>query len=430
MTTRFWFVIYNLIFLSLLSGTVKSLAPFRRNIKDSLEKREGLWERLENSVSKRDWQKPLLWFHVASAGELLQAQPLIDRCSAQGSECVLTYSSVNAFRWLQRPGQKETLNLLAAEFLPLDLIWNVRRLLGLLQPYRLIWVSYDLWPNLVWEAHRQKIPQSLISGIVHAASLRTSNFIGRSFYHSLYQCLEHILTVSEADRERVLSAIPEHPHVEVMGDTRCDSVLERRNNLGIPELPAAAKERFVFVAGSTWPPDEKCIFPGLKEALSKYPELFLIIAQHEPTEDHLRNTENYFAGIPMSRLSNVSSENEQIRILLIDTVGILAALYHHAQMAYVGGAFTTGVHNILEPAVMGAAIAFGPKHSNSMESLQMLEQKLAACVNNTTEFRNWMLDLLEDRNRCQQLGKQSREYVETQAGASEKCFPLLTADLS
>ena len=99
MATRFWFVVYNLIFLPLLSGTVKLLAPFSRNIKDSLEKREGLWERFENAVSKRDWQKPLLWFHVASAGELLQAQPLIDRCSSQGSECVLTYSSVNAFRW-------------------------------------------------------------------------------------------------------------------------------------------------------------------------------------------------------------------------------------------------------------------------------------------------------------------------------------------
>ena len=91
MATRFWFVVYNLIFLPLLSGTVKILAPFRRNIRDGLEKREGLWERLESSVSKRDWQKPLLWFHVASAGELLQAKPLIDRSSAHGSELSLIH---------------------------------------------------------------------------------------------------------------------------------------------------------------------------------------------------------------------------------------------------------------------------------------------------------------------------------------------------
>lgn len=429
MTPRFWFLVYNLFFLPLLAGVIKILAPFKRNIKDSLEQREGLWERLENAVSKRDWQKQLLWFHVASAGELLQAQPLIDRCSAQGSECVLTYSSVNAFHWLQRPGQTETKHLLSAEFLPLDLIRNVRRLLALLQPSRLVWVSYDLWPNLVWEADRQKIPQSLVSGIVHADSWRTTNFAGRSFYHSLYQCLDHILTVSEADRRRVLSSIPEHPYVEVMGDTRCDSVLERRNTFQIPELPRKAQEGLVFAAGSTWPQDEKCVFPGLKEALGKYPELFLIIAPHEPTEEHLKNAENYFAGIQMVRWSNVSSAEEQVRILLIDKVGILAALYHHAEMAYVGGAFTTGVHNILEPAAMGSAIAFGPKHSNSMEGLQMLEQKLAACVKNSGEFREWLFDLLGDRKHCEQLGKRSREFVEAQSGASERCVPLLVGDL-
>ena len=158
-------------------------------------------------------------------------------------------------------------NLLAAEFLPLDQILNVRRLLGLLQPSRLIWVSYDLWPNLVWEAQKQKIPQSLVSGIVHASSLRTVNFAGRSLFRTLYDCLEHILTVSEADRQRVLSVCPEHTYVEVMGDTRCDSVLERRDNLQVPELPATADNKLVFIAGSTWPPDEKCVFPGLKDAL-------------------------------------------------------------------------------------------------------------------------------------------------------------------
>ena len=416
---------YNLIFLPLLSGTFKILTLFRPNIKDSLEKREGLWERLENSISKRDWQKPLLWFHVASAGELLQAQPLIDRCSAQGSECVLTYSSINAFRWLQRPGQKEMLNLLAAEFLPIDLTCNVRRLLGLLQPSRLIWVSYDLWPNLVWEAHRQKIPQSLVSGIVHASSLRTVSFVGRSMFSTLYKCLEHILTVSEADRQRVLKAFPEHQYVEVMGDTRSDSVLERRDNLKIPKLPSAAKKKLVFIAWSTWPPDEKCVFRGLKDALESHPDLFLIIAPHEPSEENLSSTENYFAGIPMTRWSKISTDNEKVRILLLDSVGILAVMYHHAQMVYVGGAFTTGVHNVLEPAVMGAAVSFGPKHSNSMESLQMLEQGLATCINNSDEFQSWLNSMLGDRMRCMDLGKRSKEYVEGQAGASERCLPLI-----
>ena len=425
MDIRFWFVVYNLLLLPFLLGALKIIALFKRNIRESLEKRDGIWERLENSVSRRDWQKPLIWFHVASAGELLQAQPLIKGCSAQGSDCILTYSSVNAFRWLEKAEQKKDLNLLAAEFLPLDLISNVRRLLGLIQPSRLIWVSYDLWPNLVWEAHRQKIPQSLVSGIVHASSLRTVSFVGRSLFRSLYQNLEHILTVSEADRKRVLSAFPDHPYVKVMGDTRCDSVLERRDNLKIPKLPAVADNKIVFIAGSTWPPDEKCVFPGMKDALESYPDLFLIIAPHEPTEYHLSNVENFFAGIPMSRWSNISSHTGHLRILLIDCVGILALMYYYAQMVYVGGAFTTGVHNVLEPAVMGATVSFGPKHSNSIESLQMLEKGLAKCINNSDEFRSWFYNLLDDRKLCLELGKKSKEFVEGQAGASERCLPLL-----
>ena len=430
MTSRFWFLSYNLILLPLLIGIVKILVFFNSKINESIEKRKGLWERLEEAVSKRDWQKPLVWFHVASAGEFLQAQPLIARCIAEGAECVVTYSSVNAYHWLQRPAQTETQNLLAAEFLPVDKIHNNRRLLGLLQPSRLVWVSYDLWPNLVWEAHRQGIPQSLISGIIHAGSLRTVNFIGRSFYHSLYECLEHILTVSEADSQRVLSAIPNHPLVKVMGDTRCDSVLERRNNLEIPQLPHTAKDSFVFVAGSTWPLDETCIFPGLQEALNKFPELFLVLAPHEPTEEHLKNAENFFSGTQMVRWSQVKTASLDVRILLIDSVGILAGIYHSAKIAYVGGAFTTGVHNILEPAAMGAAVAFGPKHSNSMEALIMLEQKLATTVKNSSEFQNWLFDILGNQELCDQLGRSSKEFVETQAGAAKICIPFLMDGLS
>jgi 3-deoxy-D-manno-octulosonic-acid transferase len=430
MTSRFWFAAYNLFLLPLFLGIVKLLAFSKTNIRESLEKREGQWERLADGISKRDWQKPLIWLHVASAGEFLQAQPVIERCVTEGAECVLTYSSINAYRWLERPQQSKIQGLLATEFLPPDTLWNARRLLGLLQPSRLVWVSYDLWPNLVWEAHKQKIPQSLISAIVHADSRRTGNIVGRSFYHSIYECLEHILTVSEADRQRILSAILEHPKVEVMGDTRCDSVLERRDRLKIPELPQAAKDGFVFVAGSTWPPDEECIFSALKEALTEFPELFLILAPHEPISEYLENAEKHFAGIPLVRWSNISTSPEGVRILLIDSVGILAGLYHSAKMAYVGGAFTTGVHNILEPVAMGATVAFGPKHDNSAEAMQMLEQKLVNTVKNSAEFRKLLFDLLADQESCLELGRQSRVFVESQVGAAELCVPLLMKDLS
>ena len=132
----------------------------------------------------------------------------------------------------------------------------------------------------------------------------------------------------------------------------------------------------------------------------------------------------------MVRCSQVTAAALDVRILLIDSVGILAGLYHSAKMAYVGGAFTTGVHNILEPVAMGAAVAFGPKHSNSMEALTMLEQKLATTVNNSTEFRNWIFDSLGNQEHCILLGRQSKKFVETQAGAADLCTPFLMNGLS
>jgi 3-deoxy-D-manno-octulosonic-acid transferase len=144
---------------------------------------------------------------------------------------------------------------------------------------------------------------------------------------------------------------------------------------------------------------EACIFAALKEALTKFPELFLILAPHEPVEEYLKNAEKHFAGVQLVRWSNISSAPEGFRILLIDSVGILAGLYHSAKMVYVGGAFTTGVHNILEPVAMGASVAFGPKHDNSTEALQLLEQNLVNTVKNSAEFRKLLFDLLADQEQ-------------------------------
>jgi len=430
MTNRFWYISYNLIILPFLYGIAKLLALYNPNIRESIIKRKNLWERLEGQISKRNWQKPLLWFHVASAGEFLQAKPVIERCILRGAECLLTYSSINAFRWIENQKQSKIDGLLTTEFLPYDSIWNARRLVGLIQPSRIVWISYDLWPNLIWEAKFQKIPQSLISGIVHSNSPRTKNFLGRSFYKSLYSCLEHILTVSIDDSIRILSAIPDHKEVKVMGEIRCDSVIERRDSLEIPKLPQVGKAGFVFIAASTWPKDEECIFPCLKEALQKFPEMFLIIAPHEPTEKHLNNTECFFDDFKIERFSRLSSVSSVNRILLIDTVGILAGLYYYANMVFVGGAFTSGVHNVLEPASMKASITFGPRYSNSNEAIEMVRQKLAFSINNSSKFNKLLLDSLVNKERCKDLGKKSCTFVENQIGATDFCVPLLMKNIS
>ena len=144
----------------------------------------------------------------------------------------------------------------------------------------------------------------------------------------------------------------------------------------------------------------------------------MIIAPHEPTEPHLQAIETGFAEFQPKRWTQGEDTTPQTRMLVVDEVGLLAGLYRGADLAYVGGAFTTGVHNTLEPAAMGLPVIFGPRHDNSHEALSMVERGLAFTVQTPDSFDAMLKDLLKARKRCQELGAQAREFVEAQAGAS------------
>lgn len=424
---RFWFICYNLI-LQLFSGLIRIRSRNDPDLQEALEGRRNLWERLEASLKSRNPGKPLVWFHVASAGEWLQAQPVIRRLSEKEVQCVLTYTSINARRWFGK--RKETPpGVLVHEFIPLDTPGNAKRLLDLMAPDKIVWVSYDLWPNHVWEAAHRGIPQLLISGIVHQASARSTNFIVQKFYRTLYNRLEQIMLVSDADLERVRQVVPEHPGLSVMGDTRFDSVIERREQLDPPQWPEGFGQGTLFVAGSTWPRDEECIYPVLRKALEQSPELQLVLVPHEPTEEHLLHAETFFRDIPMVRWKNRDQAPPGLRILLIDTIGLLAGLYRGADIAYVGAGFTTGVHNTMEPASMGLPVFFGPRYDNALEAKEMIELGCAFSIDSTEDFESRFLPLLQNPELTRKLGAQAQQFIESQAHASEQCLPAILGNL-
>lgn len=426
-----WQFLYSWIASPLMWIGVQAAAFKNRNLKDGLAGRKGIWKRLAAQIARRDPDTPLIWFHVASAGEFLQAQPVLERCLQHGFECALTVTSVNGYKWLQRTHFPEGQRPVAIEYLPLDSRRNMRRLLTLLRPSLIVYVKYDLWPNLVWEAHKAGIPQYLISGILQSRSKRLTSRLGKSFYRAIYDCLTGIFTVTDDDRQRFRVTNPEHPQIETLGDTGFDSVLDRKRKLPPPRLPDYIQEKFIVIAGSSWPPDEECFFPGLREALERYPDLLVMIVPHEPTEEHLAHSERFFQDKRIERLTRLQPNPRQPpRIILGDTVGILSSLYAVGTLAYVGGAFTTGVHNVMEPCAMGLPVVFGPKYENSPIAIDLVKQKLAFVVRTSEEFRAILFDLLEDRATCRRLGKQAIELIESQAGVADRCFNLITQNIS
>jgi 3-deoxy-D-manno-octulosonic-acid transferase len=402
-----------------------------RNLRQGLEGRRGLWQRLDEQLRQRDAQTPLIWFHVASAGEFLQAQPVLERCLAEGYECAVTATSVNGCVWMQRAKFHADRRPVVMDYLPLDSAGNMRRILRVLQPACIVYVKYDLWPNLVWQAYKAGIPQYLICAALRPGSRRTRSALARSLYRTVYPCLSGIFTITDDDRQRFLTTCPEHPNVHTAGDTKYDSVLARKRALPPPAFPAYAGERFVVIVGSSWPADETCIGPALREALGRCPDLLLVVVPHEPTEEHLAHSAACFQGLRIERLTQLAPQPaEPPHVILGDTVGILSSLYAIGSLAYVGGGFTTGVHNVTEPAVMGLPVICGPRCDASPEAAELLQQGVAFSISTPQEFRAALFRFLDNREECRQIGQRAERLIEARAGASARCFALVTANLT
>lgn len=425
----FWQTIYSTLVLPGLYLILKVAAFKNQKLNETLAGHKGLWQRMEKQMLARKGHMPLVWFHVASAGEYLQAMPVMQRLMDDGYQCALTVTSVSGIRWANK--QKANYpNLILVEYFPLDTKRNVNRLINLINPNALVFVKFDLWPNLIWEASKKGIPQFLISATLHEKSKRLSSSIARSFYASIYNCLTEIFAVTEDDKNRFIDTCPSHQHISVVGDTRFDSVLDRKKQIPPPKLPDYVKEKTVMVLGSIWPADEHHIFPVLLEALKKYPDLLIIAAPHETDEAHIQSIEETFKNYSMTRFTNLQNEPQEKRIIIVDTVGQLSSIYHYADLAYVGGAFSTGVHNTMEPCAMGLPAIFGPFYQNSPEAINMVKENKCFTIKNKGEFSDILNKLLSDATFRKETGEAAAAYIENQAGASDLSFKKIKESIA
>ncbi|MBI4083310.1 MAG: 3-deoxy-D-manno-octulosonic acid transferase [Candidatus Lambdaproteobacteria bacterium] len=424
---------YHWVLLPAALAGAALLALGSRKLRANLLARRGVWYRFAQALPRRDPARPLVWFHVASAGELLQAEPLLRRLRAEGAQLVLTLSSVSGLGWVQR--RMAWPELIWADLLPFDLPGAARRLLAALRPDALVYVQADLWPGLVWEARRRGIPQVLLAarlGAEPAAPLRPH-------YRELYRSLTRILALSEADRERLARLVPGHPHLTVGGDPGIETVFARLAEAAAPPLPAGfiPAGATVLIVGSSWPADEARWLPAARDALAADRNLRLIVAPHEPAEPGLRALETALAAHGTVRLSRLAAhagsggaapeDAPTARALLVDSVGKLAGLYRAGTVAYVGGGFTTGVHNVAEPAAAGVPVVFGPRHRKSAAAQVLLEAGAAFAVADAAAARRALSALLAEPERARALGERARAAMVALAGAAERCHEALRA---
>jgi 3-deoxy-D-manno-octulosonic-acid transferase len=250
----------------------------------------------------------------------------------------------------------------------------------------------------------------------------------RRFYGSLYSTLDAIAAISDEDAQRFSSRLAGGTEIVTAGDTRFDQVCHRVDTSEV-EIPRAVMDdpRPLIIAGSTWPRDEEIVIPGFALLRAAEPGAAMIIAPHEPVPERLADIERSLdaEGLGHVRLSSIGEWDADTPVVLADGVGYLAELYRAGDMAYVGGSWTTGVHNVMEPAVLGLPVFFGPRIDNSWEAGMLVRLGSAMVVESPEEFSDGTASLLRDRARLDSLGASAAEFIRESRGAASRCVELI-----
>ena len=355
-------MLYNLAII-LYDFAVHLAAPFSRKPRKMMKGHWVVYELLRQQVEKGE---QYIWFHAASLGEFEQGRPLIEeiRSAYPNYKILLTFFSPS--------GYEVRKNYRGADivcYLPFDKPRNVKKFLDIASPCMAFFIKYEFWKNYLDELHKRRIPVYSVSSIFRREQVFFKWYGGT--YRRVLGNFDHLFVQNEASK-RYLSKIGIN-RVTVVGDTRFDRVLQIRQEA--KELPLVERfkgdNRFTFVAGSSWGPDEDLFL----EYFNQHPEMKLIIAPHVIDENHLVEIIGKLKR-PYVRYTRADEKNVQkADCLIIDCFGLLSSIYRYGEISYIGGGFGVGIHNTLEAAVYGIPVIFGPKYQKFMEAVQLIEAK-------------------------------------------------------
>jgi 3-deoxy-D-manno-octulosonic-acid transferase len=427
---RGWFVFYNAVLVPLMFAAFVVAARLSRKIRRGIRGRASLMSDLARQLRAISPQRPRVWIHAASMGEYEQARPIIREIRQRLPECViiLSFFSPSAYEHVQKDASLADVVC----YLPFDSRGRALRFLRVVQPDAGIFIRHDLWPNHLWLAKNRGVFLMLASASVHEKSLRHKPLL-RSLNRAVFESFDIVGAISNKAVHGLEKFVRDKARLLVTGDTRYDQVLfrsrEKKLDGVLPEIWRDGNK--TFVAGSIWREDAAVIVPAFAAAQKRPGSLRLIIVPHEPTPAHVQEIEALCAsaGLAAVRLSHWRDGN-QSSVLIVDRVGILANLYGVGQVAFVGGSFGPGIHNVLEAAVHGVPVLFGPRMRNSAEAIEMVDIGISQVVNDELSCHEVLARLFSDQNHREHLAERSRAFVLERCGASSRLVDLLERALA
>jgi len=412
-------ILFYHVFLWLYKIGIRLISPWNRKAKLWLEGRKGLFERIGAELSDPQPGSRMIWMHCSSLGEFEQGRPVLEglRKESPGCRIVLTFFSPSGYET-----KKDYKGADHIFYLPLDSPKNARRFVNLIKPDLVLWVKYDYWYYFLVELKKKNIPTLLISGIFRPDQ-PFFHWYGR-LHRYMLECFTHLFVQTEGSKA-LLGKLRLTDQVSVSGDTRFDRVIEiAEGGAPLPLIAAFCGDRPVIVAGSTWQEDEE----ELDHYANTHPELRFVIAPHEIGEDRLREVEGLFRhAVRYSVLADTAATAgtappagwPEPNVLIIDNIGMLSRLYRYATITYIGGGFgDDGVHNVLEAAVYGKPVVFGPVIEKYIEAVELTESGGGLIIDSALEAEKVFNRLLQDPQECKEIGEASRNYVHSKKGAT------------
>lgn len=379
-----------------------------------LKGRRGLFNKLTASLQKN--KQPVIWMHCASLGEFEQGLPVLESIRKQYPNYIvlLTFFSPSGFE--TRKNYKGADHIF---YLPMDTPSHANRFFDIVQPSLVVFVKYEFWYYYLQVAGKRNIPTILISGIFREDQ---PFFQWYGIVHKKMLTFFSKIFVQTGASAKLLSGIGFHENVLICGDTRFDRVIEIAGKFEtIEPINHFCNGHQVIIAGSTWTEDDEVLahFAKTNESV-KY-----IIAPHDIDEDRLKEclllykNSMLFSAYQKACYSN-SIVPEKVNTLIIDNMGMLSRLYYYATICYIGGGFGgDGIHNILEAAVYGKPVVFGPVYDKYFEADELLDVGGAFSIENSLELENIFRQLLENQELYRESADASSGYVKTKAGATD-----------
>jgi len=368
--------------------------------------------------------KKTVWMHCASLGEFEQGRPLLEAIRRQYPEVsiVLTFFSPSGYEVMK--------NYTGADhifYLPMDSPTNAARMIGTIQPNLVLWVKYEFWYYYLTAFKKNNIPVLMLSGIFREGQpfFKWYGDIWRKMLKSF-----HYFFVQNEDSMELLGQLDINGNISISGDTRFDRVMEIAAKFEpLPLIEKFCGNSKVIVAGSTWEEDEE----ELVHYVKSNPGIKFIIAPHEIDESNIKDVQKEFANAVLysqltynDQQSTANGQPPASNVLIIDNIGMLSRLYHYADITFVGGGFQeSGIHNVLEPAVHGKPVIYGPEYEKFAEAVDLVECGAGICIENALELEKVLTELWNDEALLKQKSEAAKNYVYSKAGATQKIMDYI-----